>query len=106
MPLKESYSNQYILTLYCIKIKVCENYNARSNNSKIRLQMEITLLFEKRAVNGNSAKKRAGSETTSSPANGNGKPEFENGATLLCINQFLTTPKVATFRCASTFLDL
>ena len=56
--------------------------------------------------NGNSAKKRAGNETAASPANGNGKPEFENGATLLCINQFLKTPKVATFRCASTFLDL
>ena len=35
--------------------------------------------------NGNSAKKRAGNETAASPANGNGngKPEFENGATLV-----------------------
>ena len=33
--------------------------------------------------NGNSAKKRAGNETAASPANGNGKPEFENRATLL-----------------------
>ena len=37
--------------------------------------------------NGNSAKKRAGNETAASPANGNGngKPEFENGATLVCV---------------------
>ena len=39
--------------------------------------------------NGNSAKKRAGNETAASPANGNGngKPEFENGATLVAITE-------------------
>ena len=42
----------YIVTLYCMKMEVCESYNARSNNSKIRLHMEITVLFQKRAVNG------------------------------------------------------
>ena len=38
-----TYSDQYIVTLYCIKMEVCESYNARSNNSKIRLQVEITV---------------------------------------------------------------
>ena len=45
-------------------------------------------LFQKRTVNGNSAKKRVGNKTAASPVNGNGnsngKPEFENGATLYC----------------------
>ena len=42
-----TYSDQYIVTLCCVKLAVCEGYNARSNNSKIRLQVGITVLFQK-----------------------------------------------------------
>ena len=80
-----TYSDQCIVTVYCIKMEVCASYNARSNNSKLQYCFKNGPL----TANGNSAKKRAGNERAASQANGNGKPEFENGATLLSTVQLL-----------------